>query len=402
MSVLSKLRSLAPAAPRLFLVLAVIATIAASPPSGATETERRLGPDVATPLVARVIEPPHPVRGSDHKVHLAYELLILNTTAVPVAVRRIETFDPAHPESVLATLSGQRLAAHMGSVTGASGVRLGPKQSGLVILDVRLDRHAPIPDRLIHRLTVKAASSGSPTEPYTTGTTRVVNEEAVQVAAPLRGARWANVNGCCADASAHRTALLPVNGDLHVAQRFAIDLVRLQPDGRLFTGPIHMLSSYPYYGTPVRSATSGVVVRARDGLPDQVPFEPPSGITVATAPGNHIVVRLGHGRFVMYAHLQPGSLQVSVGDHVTAGQALALLGNSGNSDFPHLHFQIMDSSSPLGSEGLPFVLPSINSPGSVPPIDEIDPTKPIPIGTKLKGHFTQVMPLHRQVLNFAP
>ena len=222
------------------------------------------------------------------------------------------------------------------------------------------------------------------------------------MAAPLRGAGWANVNGCCADASAHRTALLPVNGDLHVAQRFAIDLVQLQTDGRLVTGPIHMLSSYPYYGTPVRSATSGVVVRARAGLPDQVPFEPPSGITVATAPGNHIVVRLGHGRFVMYAHLQPGSVQVSVGDHVTAGQVLALLGNSRNSDFPHLHFQIMDTSSPLGSEGLPFVLPSITSPGSVPPIDEIDPTKPIPIGTKLKGHFPHVMPLHRQVLNFAP
>jgi hypothetical protein len=108
------MRSLAPTAPRLLLILAVIAAIAPSTPAGATETgavaqlsnfqpvaERRLGPDAATPLVARAIEPPHPVRGSDHKIHLAYEMLILNTTTVPVAVRRIEAFDPTHPESVL-------------------------------------------------------------------------------------------------------------------------------------------------------------------------------------------------------------------------------------------------------------------------------------------------------------
>lgn len=37
-----------------------------------------------------------------------------------------------------------------------------------------------------------------------------------------------------------------------------------------------------------------------------------------------------------------------------AGQVLALLGSSGNSDAPHLHFHIMDASSPLGSEGLPY------------------------------------------------
>ena len=39
-----------------------------------------------------------------------------------------------------------------------------------------------------------------------------------------------------------------------------------------------------------------------------------------------------------------------------AGQVLARLGNSGNSDAPHLHFQVMDANSPLGAEGLPCEL----------------------------------------------
>jgi murein DD-endopeptidase MepM/ murein hydrolase activator NlpD len=58
----------------------------------------------------------------------------------------------------------------------------------------------------------------------------------------------------------------------------------------------------------------------------------------------------------MYAHLQPGSLRVKVGDAVKRGQVLGLVGNTGNSTEPHLHFQLMDRNSPLGSEGLPYAL----------------------------------------------
>ena len=44
----------------------------------------------------------------------------------------------------------------------------------------------------------------------------------------------------------------------------------------------------------------------------------------------------------MYAHLQPGSLRVKVGERVHRGQVLGLVGNSGN----------------LGSEGVPYVFSS--------------------------------------------
>jgi murein DD-endopeptidase MepM/ murein hydrolase activator NlpD len=44
---------------------------------------------------------------------------------------------------------------------------------------------------------------------------------------------------------------------------------------------------------------------------------------------------------------------------------LARLGNSGNSDAPHLHFQLMDSNSPLGSEGIPFEFASFTQLGVV-------------------------------------
>ena len=54
--------------------------------------------------------------------------------------------------------------------------------------------------------------------------------------------------------------------------------------------------------------------------------------------------------------LQPGSLRVKAGQRVRRGDVLGLLGNSGNSTGPHLHFQVMDGPSPLGAEGLPYVI----------------------------------------------
>ena len=55
---------------------------------------------------------------------------------------------------------------------------------------------------------------------------------------------------------------------------------------------------------------------------------------------------------------QPGSIRVKPGDHVRQGQALAFVGNSGNSTEPHLHFQVSDGIEPMAGEGLPFVFDS--------------------------------------------
>jgi murein DD-endopeptidase MepM/ murein hydrolase activator NlpD len=48
---------------------------------------------------------------------------------------------------------------------------------------------------------------------------------------------------------------------------------------------------------------------------------------------------------------------------VRRGQALGLVGNSGNSTEPHLHFHVSDANSPLASEGLPYVIESFEVQG---------------------------------------
>jgi murein DD-endopeptidase MepM/ murein hydrolase activator NlpD len=56
---------------------------------------------------------------------------------------------------------------------------------------------------------------------------------------------------------------------------------------------------------------------------------------------------------------------VKAGEHVHRGEVLGLLGNSGNSDAPHLHFEISNGPSIVQSEGLPYQLDSFQTTGTV-------------------------------------
>jgi murein DD-endopeptidase MepM/ murein hydrolase activator NlpD len=78
-------------------------------------------------------------------------------------------------------------------------------------------------------------------------------------------------------------------------------------------------------------------------------------ITAGSFQGYGNTVRINHGdRLVtLYGHMQWGSLQVAVGQHVTAGTALGAEGNTGKSFGCHLHFEVQNSGSSVDPE--PFM-----------------------------------------------
>jgi murein DD-endopeptidase MepM/ murein hydrolase activator NlpD len=51
--------------------------------------------------------------------------------------------------------------------------------------------------------------------------------------------------------------------------------------------------------------------------------------------------------------MKMGSVRVKTGDAVKAGQTLGLLGNSGNSNGPHLHYHFMAGPTVFKNDGLP-------------------------------------------------
>jgi hypothetical protein len=176
----------------------------------------------------------------------------------------------------------------------------------------------------------------------------------VELGPPVRGGLWVAAEGCCDFDTHHRRGLLVVNGNEVVSQRFAIDWIKIDRKHRAWVGDPARLSSYRNYGKPLIAAAAGKVIVAHEGRPNQPPPNNPTAPSVPDLPGNYVVLRVGPGIYLLYAHMVPGSVRVHIGEHVRRGQVLGRLGNSGNSATPHLHLQVQITRSFL-SDGLPFV-----------------------------------------------
>jgi hypothetical protein len=179
----------------------------------------------------------------------------------------------------------------------------------------------------------------------------------VALGPPLAGDNWVVMNGCCSLRGAHRGAVLPVDGELRDAQRFAIDWMRIDAQGKLVNGDPARVENYVAYGQPVLAVADATVTEVLDELDDQVPgsLPDPATITVQNVDGNHVILDIGGGLYVFYAHLRKGSVRVKPGDRVRLGQELGRLGNTGNTSAPHLHLHVMTTPSALAGDGVPYV-----------------------------------------------
>ena len=91
-------------------------------------------------------------------------------------------------------------------------------------------------------------------------------------------------------------------------------------------------------GVPfVVAAASGVVTALQDGGFDR-------NTSCASNP-NFVHVRHADGLTALYYHLKKGSVAVSLGEQVSAGDVLGVAGSSGCSFAPHLHFELRDAAS---------------------------------------------------------
>ena len=274
-------------------------------------------------------------------------------------------------------------------------------------MNVALAPDGAVPHELSHRvaISVEAASPGHQEFNETGGVVRVDMRPVVVIEPPLAGERYVSADSCC-DATRHTRAALPVNGHISVAQRYAVDWERLDASGRIYTGPQEKLESYTIFGEPALVVADARVVSVVDGLPEQTPGKFPSNLPLAEADGNSVILDLGSQRYALYAHLQPGSIKVRVGDNVKPGQVIGLVGDSGNSIAPHLHFQVTDGPNPHSSNGLPYEIRSFQVIGKTPGTEAFDEAEAK--GTALEvtplstpESVNDAMPLDQLIITFA-
>jgi peptidase M23-like protein len=319
-----------------------------------------------TPLVGSVPFAPVPFEGSDGLTHLVYELSVTNFTAAPLTVTDVAVLDAATSKQIedLDT-AALLIRAYPAGSREASNV-FAPGQAGTIFIHVRLVDGADVPDQLTHEVSVN--SSAAPPD-YDGKIKRFATVEVDRrtlpvVSAPLAGERYIAADGCC-DAARHTRAILPVNGQTYVSQRYAIDYEQADEQNRIFSGDPKDPASYQIFGKEVRAVADGTVVGTRNDLPEQTPGTYPTNIPIDEADGNFVVLDIGDGFFVNYAHMQPGSVRPKLGDKVNRGDVIGLVGNTGNSVAPHLHLHVMDGPSPLAAQGLPYLYDRFTTTGQV-------------------------------------
>ncbi|WP_234998584.1 M23 family metallopeptidase [Salirhabdus sp. Marseille-P4669] len=122
-------------------------------------------------------------------------------------------------------------------------------------------------------------------------------------------------------------------------QRYAYDFVIVK-DNFSYEGDPTKNESYYAFGMEVLAPGEGKVVSVENEIPDNKP-----GVeTNAQEPlGNHVIIEHEHNEYSVIAHMKQGSVKVEEGDQVNAGDLLGLVGNSGNSSEPHIHYHVADS-----------------------------------------------------------
>lgn len=374
-----------------------------------------------TPLTAEVITKPTPFVATDGKTHISYELLTTSSlpTSTPLRLDRVDVRD-ARTHQVVGSLSGQALAdaanpvgdplpgadAYTPAPPGPTPTVIQGSQQWIIWLDLILDRGQRVPKVLEHHLSgaVLAPSGTSPFE-ETVQPTRTSGRPPLNLGPPVRPGTWYASEACCGNTH-HRRGLAPINGRFYVPQRFAIDWYRVGEDGQTWEGDPAQLTSYLSYRQPVVASAGGRVVEVQDGLPDQTPPVTPPVPPIEDTVGNHVTVEVAPGRYLLYAHLTPGSLRVREGDRVEPGQVLGLIGNSGNSTTPHLHFQVMTTPEFFPTDSPPFTFRHFRVVGHVEPRiwDDnlgLQPTGVLPITpSPHDGRHRARYPLDREVLEF--
>jgi hypothetical protein len=189
-------------------------------------------------------------------------------------------------------------------------------------------------------------------------------DKAVSVGFPLRG-EWTALH-----TPAER---VPSHGTDYFGQRYAFDFARLLGPYKkaypksVWLHAIGRVSAEECYGwdEPVLAPFDGEIVAVGDGWPDRRRLnfvwdvlrgsffaQPATAEDYRPLTGNYVLLE-GQPGVALLAHLRCNSIGVRKGQLVKEAEPIAVIGNSGNTTVPHLHFHVMNGTDPLKADGLP-------------------------------------------------
>jgi hypothetical protein len=196
-----------------------------------------------------------------------------------------------------------------------------------------------------------------------------MNESKISIDLPLRGT-WITPNT--------PGKKIPSHGIDKYSETYAYDFVGVDPNGTIdkfyeVSVVSYLLKGVPLekcygWGSNVYTPFDGEIVKIEDGVIERNPVNIKNDIRYMSevtkkferneakyneVAGNYIIIISSNKIYALLAHLQTNSICVSEGEKVKTGQIIGRVGHSGNSNAPHLHFQLMDNIDPKEANGIP-------------------------------------------------
>ena len=239
------------------------------------------------PIEARVPFAPMLVEGSDGLTHLAYELHITNYYESTGALRLDRV------REVLADTQNSPLLSFNDGRMIQGGART------VLFIWITLNKEQPRPSTLHHRATFVTLRG---TEERLDGAAVFVRrEQPVILGSPLRGGIWLAHEGRGNPKTHHWGSQLALNGRVIIPQRFAINLIGLDPNGNAVKGDLQKSANEDWvgFGTEVLSVADGIVRDVYDGADSNkplAPLDPDIAMTAQALYGNYIVLEIAPAR----------------------------------------------------------------------------------------------------------
>ena len=246
--------------------------------SGVVPGYQHVQRDQLSPLIITAVAPdPIPVKGSDGKFHVHYELSVFNDAPRAATLARVETLKGNESGAVISTLSHNEVVARSlltadYPVSPAPVTEIPAGRTLILVLDDVYATRDAVPASVTHRIFATFGPVGSdqggtaslyPNQITEIGGLVTMSKlRPIVIGPPLTGDGWLAGNGCCT-LNAHGKVVLPTGGRLNGGERFAVDWIRLDPSVKPLSGlkgDPSKNESYLAFGQPIIAVANGTVV----------------------------------------------------------------------------------------------------------------------------------------------
>jgi murein DD-endopeptidase len=210
--------------------------------------------------------PPQPVRIDKQQVFV-YELHITNFDSVPLHLTRIEVFGDEPNGRAISTLTEGSLAAAMTLVGSKMGdpnaskdtQSIEPGGRGVVFLWIELPLNQAPPTALRHKMVFSPEANGATTDATLEDFPVPVRRDSVaKLSPPFSEGTWLAGDGP-ANNSPHRRSIFAIDGHIYSPERFAIDWIKVGPNGDSHHEGTTRNENWWGFGEPVLAVADGEI-----------------------------------------------------------------------------------------------------------------------------------------------